>query len=236
MKPQKIFDTYYYINLNRSKERKKHMQKTFKDIERIEAYDGNIIETYKEINFNNIETKISKNKLCCTLSHLKTIFQAYLDKKQEILVLEDDMNITYFNQWKLKIKDILNKKPINAECIIFYCNNEKEVASMIKEKDLFSEWKLEKNRWATGAYYINRLGMKKLYDLFYKNNSYHIKHIQCEALADHLLYYYLNTYNYTKPLFNNKLYKSEISIKKNKTQIINKHDVETEKVIKTFFK
>ena len=39
----------YYINLNRSLNRKKYMEETYNNINRIEAYDGNDLNQYKDI-------------------------------------------------------------------------------------------------------------------------------------------------------------------------------------------
>ncbi len=63
--------------------------------------------------------------------------------------------------------------------------------------DDYSRW--NHTRWSTGIYYINKIGIDKMYNLYYKNGKIDLNN---NNVADHgLIYKTLISYNYTKPLF-----------------------------------
>jgi pyruvyltransferase len=88
----KIFEKVYVINLDRSKERmaafKAHVEDLGGlDFERFSAVDGKKIENPKSFNF---PTKKSLGSLGCLLSHYQLIKNAFKEKSESILILEDD--------------------------------------------------------------------------------------------------------------------------------------------------
>jgi len=201
----------YYINLERSLKRRKYMEKTFPNAERVEAYDGIKIHTYKNIQYQK-NTKQSNNELACSLSHIKAIVQAYKDGHDKAIILEDDIE----NIIPLDIieKNIINC-PKDAECIQLYSNNTQEVRRMTLLKNNYEKWNPKK--WSTGAYCIFRKGMEKIIEKFYKNNIININIKLDNYVADNcILYGNMITYSYTKPLFINKLFDSDIEYKNSK--------------------
>ena len=198
-------DCIYWINLERSKDRKITMEEMFQDpiffgkpIERIEAIDGKIHEIYDQL---DIEIKKnSKLEYACLLSHLKAI-KTFADSTYETaLILEDDMTLEFKKFWKRNLRTIIENAPSNWE-IIQLC--------YITSGTLVSDFTLnnyEKNRYggiaSMAAYIINNKAAKqfinKTYDPVtekYKLENYHTHE------ADHYLYKCLRTYTYKYPYF-----------------------------------
>ena len=97
-------------------------------------------------------------------------------------------------------------------------------------RKLWNNW--DERHWSTGCYYINRKGMEKLYNMFYKNNIIDISQNLINYVADDgIIYNNLVTYSYTKPLFCIKKYKSLIQ----KTCINTNNFCILNHTIKTFF-
>ena len=213
-----IFHTCYYINLNRSIERNNKIIKKIKNLKRVAAIDGEDIKLkgiISHVNFfkstlyyDNIVVypwpskiripTISYSELGCCLSHLKAIINAYIHGENEIIIMEDDIDCKYINNWNENIYDILKNKPEDTDCILLFCSNPSILKKTILLKEKFIKW--NKDCWSTVAYYINRRGMKKIYDKYIKNNTLVINNDI--PIADILIYKSLNTYVYTKPLFN----------------------------------
>ena len=130
-KLNKIGFPILYINLDRSLDRKKHIEEQFKkyniiDYKRISAIDGKNIKNIKEGNINGIKFKnnyknTNKYELACTLSHLKTIEYAYENNFNEVLILEDDISLELSNYWHDTLKNIVDKEaPKDWEILQLY--------------------------------------------------------------------------------------------------------------------
>lgn len=190
----------YYINLYKSKQRRNNMMKKYGNINRINAYNGEYLDKYKNIKLPKY-TKSSKKELGCSLSHIKAIFSAYKNGDNEALILEDDIHNTYENKWKKKLDEIIKKKPQDADFISFHCVNKREIIKMIKMRNIFSKWYSE--RWSAGAYYINRKGMKKIVEKYCQNNIINLNNLNSKyhRADNEVIFGILNGYNYTKPTF-----------------------------------
>ena len=198
----------YYINLNRSVERRLYMEKTYNDITRIEAYDGNELDKYDDI-ILPIHTKQNNYQLACSLSHIKAIIHSYEKGDEEALILEDDISNEYVLKWDKNIEEIVICAPTDCECISFMCSNIDEIDMMINMKSDYRLWR--QGCWSTGCYYINKMGMKKIYDLFYKEGKIDLSiKLHNYVSDDGVIYNNLITYNYTKPTYINKIFISTI--------------------------
>ena len=62
------------------------MEKTYQDITRIEAYDGNILNKYNDIVIPN-NTNASIYEIGCTFSHIKAIITAYNNNDDGAIIL-----------------------------------------------------------------------------------------------------------------------------------------------------
>ncbi len=204
----KGIDKIYWINLDRSIERRKNMENIFKDevfnnikIERISGIDGkkdNINEIFEKhiANYNNLTINESIPVISCLLSHLIAITTFNNSKNDIALIMEDDMILDYKPYWKKNINDIINNAPSDWE-IIMLCYN-----SHLKEPltKTYTKAGLNNNPiYCTGAYLINKKGSKKIGDL-YKNNKFNLN-INIPFAADIYIFTELITYAYKYPYF-----------------------------------
>lgn len=190
-----VFHTCYYINLERSKDRREAMEKKFANLKRVEGVDGMNLHISKEI---LSRCKMNVFQIGCLQSHLKAIKTAYDNGDEEALIMEDDICADYLKRWEKSIQQIVDNKPKDAECIQLHCSMKSEVRKMLKMDNDYSLWKKSYRRNSTGCYYITRKGMEKIVKLgldFVPKTFYP---------ADHFIYDKIITYNYTKPLFNLK--------------------------------
>ena len=213
----KIFNTCYYINLDRSPDRRRKMNRIYKGLRRVSAVDGNNLED---------SPTMSKYQIACLQSHIKAIRLAYENGNNGVLIMEDDVYIDFKYLWNKSIQQIINSRPRDAECIILHCSNLGECKQMVKMGNNFSKWKM--GRFSTGCYYITKKGMKKIYD------NYKLNFIpKSFNPADHFLYKVLKSYNYTKPLFNIKM---NYSLVRNKNRFNKKYESENTNLFKTYYK
>ena len=198
----------YYINLDRSLQRKQFMENNYKNYIRIVAYDGNNIKNYNDIILPN-KCEQNNYQLCCSLSHIKAIIKAYRNNEQGILILEDDISDEYKEKWEKPIENIIKDAPKDMECLSFFVSNCNELKVMVKSK---SDYSLHSRfKYSTGAYFINRKGMKKIYNLYYKNNKIDISlKLENYVADDCIIYRQIKTYVYNKPTFINKKFNSTI--------------------------
>ena len=196
----------YYINMNKSVERKNIMEKIYPDIMRIEAYDGELLKTYNDIVIPT-KTRATIYELACAFSHIKAILTAHKNGDEMALILEDDIYDTYKSKWVKDINEIVLNSPPDAECILLHCINPNEIQSMINMKYDYSKW--NNSRWSAGAYYINKKGINKIYELFCKNGKIILDEKKYHV-SEYILYKSIITYNYTKPLFIHQIKESTI--------------------------
>lgn len=189
-------DVIYWINLDRSLDRRQRMEQMFKDpafkgkkIVRISAVDGKAsnIDQVLNANFEGMQPdKFTKVEYACTLSHLNTIREFSKSNEEVALVMEDDMTLEFKPYWKKSVKQIMDNAPSDWE-IIQLCyilqNNNLNLPNKIYTKN--------NNRYfSTGAYIINK-----------KNNNIPKIIHSSNPTADLYLYNIFNTYVYKYPMF-----------------------------------
>lgn len=163
----KISYNLYYINLDRSVERRYFMEKQFKENNisyvRIPAIDGDNIN----INYiNRCTKKISKNEIGCTLSHILAIKKAFDDNCEIAVICEDDINFSLINKWNEKISDILNMIKTDWHIIKLHENNEKFIINTNDKPKLSI---IHKKTASTGLYIINRKSMEYMINRYIIN-------------------------------------------------------------------
>ena len=111
-----IFHTAFYINLDRSSDRREHMEKTFNSrfetFNRIQAVDGNLLQD---------TGNITKYELATTMSHIKAVKIAYDSGLEDVIIMEDDMRIDYIQYWDKSVRDIVKAAPSDVECLQLQC-------------------------------------------------------------------------------------------------------------------
>jgi GR25 family glycosyltransferase involved in LPS biosynthesis len=179
----------YWINLNRSNDRRELLEKIFIQNElnnkRIEAVDGrniNIDDIKKNYLIKRIYSKQLRSAIGCTLSHIKAIKEAFNNNLENVIIMEDDCNFEYLKYKKFTLKEIMNFK------------DDWEIIQLSLISGNKINYKLSKYTndlakiacWGTGAYLINRNGMQKVLENFEKKKEI--------LVSDLLIYSYANTY------------------------------------------
>ena len=195
-------DVIYWINLERSTDRRDNMlkmfsDKTFKDIPniRINAVDGQKLklEDYFAV---KPTIELSNNQYACLLSHLITIKVFEKTDANIALIMEDDASLDYQKFWNRSIKEIAEKAPpdwevIKLAMIPYNCNPD---VYKHQQQEFSDSWTA-----STLAYLINKKGAKKISE-HWINNKYDID-LNIIPVADMYIYSVLRTYDYIIPYF-----------------------------------
>lgn len=153
----------YYINLERSKDRRTYMEEILKkaniECERFEGIEG---EKYLDL---CKKLKIRKGALGCKLSHLELLKK--VKKKGWTIIFEDDIYLK--DNCKNNIINALNKVPEDAEIVLFGTSPR----SILLNLFLFKFEKYKKNIWKT----TNNLSCAHAYAITYNGAQKWIKTI-----------------------------------------------------------
>jgi GR25 family glycosyltransferase involved in LPS biosynthesis len=195
-------DIIYWINLERSTERRDKMETIFTDKQfdnipkvRINAVDGKTLNL-DDYFITKPTIQLTNNQYACLLSHLIAIREFEKTNENVALILEDDMSLDYQEFWNHNIKEIIEQAPSDWEIIKISnipmnCNeNEYEHQNQLFSKNCTA---------STLAYLINKKGAKKISERWY-NNKYDID-LNIIPVADMYIYSVLNTYEYIIPYF-----------------------------------
>lgn len=201
-----FFDGYpiYYINLDRSKDRRKYMENIFtkyliKDVTRIEAIDGKRKMNCKVIRYN----AYTNSQLACTLSHIKAIKTAYENNNEIAVIMEDDVG---FRPIDYTLDDIIKNAPKNWEYI-----NLCPLNPLLSISPYYFVSDRSLSGLGTSTYIINRKGMKKILDTLIIEDKVVIESCATYLYSDILLPFLTVSYNYTNNIFyQNKIFQTEI--------------------------
>jgi GR25 family glycosyltransferase involved in LPS biosynthesis len=203
-------DIIYYINLERSKDRKRHMEKFFKDsvfhnkkIVRFNAIDYKKVDVYKKIKTNSIANifRVTKPEYACLLSHLEVIRKFSKTNYKHALIFEDDLELIDKKLWNEPIKNIIENAPKDYDIIKLY----RKCDENLQYKNMYTLWDVKKDNlkiidWGMLAYVISNKAAKKLMDKIYVNGKY-VLNDNFIHLSDYLIYKELKTYIYYYPFF-----------------------------------
>ena len=120
----------YWINLDRSKDRKIWIEKNFKKLgitkhKRIQAVDGNKLRVYNLNIPQEYYNTHSNNEIAWTSSHWKCIEQAYNNRDNISIICEDDVCFSLLKAVDKSLQEIINKCPRDWEIIQLGINKEK---------------------------------------------------------------------------------------------------------------
>lgn len=193
----------YWINLERSTIRKEIFHKQLEKYNITNHKKINGIDGYNiDLNKYNVIENLTKFELGATLSHLKAIKEAFDNKEEYVLIMEDDCNFEYLQYQKYSIKDliqIMNTNHTDWDLLQLITTSRPDHNLKLKSNDNYI---IKGYRNCTTCYLINKNGINKLVNL---NNIY--------SHADYYLYFHINTYYLTKPYFtyyNHKIIPSTI--------------------------
>lgn len=219
IQPNPHAPTFYYINLDKSINRKQRYEERlskYSDIqtERIPAITPHDIKKYKIYISPNCKTN-SELEIACLLSHLKAIFIAYknilfnitkkINSPTYALITEDDVVVLEMPDW---IK-LLNSAPPNWEILQLVASG--PLAEHMYNNSPPGWQKYTHGTYCAAAYLINLQGMTSILESCvpeYKSidnwsdiTTIYLDH-NANCVADHILFILANTYTYTAPLFN----------------------------------
>lgn len=206
-------DVIYWINLDRSPDRRKRMKKMFKDpvfqgkkIIRISAVDGKApdIDQVLNANFQGMQPEKYENTIyACTLSHINAIRDFKKSNDKVALIMEDDSTLEFKKYWKKTTKQIMDEAPSDWDIIQLTYTIIDKIPKKIYTKN-------NRKYYGTGAYIINKNNI---------NISNPIK-LTSDPAADVYLYNIFNTYTYKYPMFTYK-YDTQSTIHQDHVQIHN---------------
>ncbi len=194
-----VIDIIYWINLDRSKDRRNNMEKILKDIDilnkRINATDANLYE-YSDLTNLFINYDIynrTKIEYAVLHSHLKTIDEFSQSPYKMALIFEDDISLEYVHLWDKKISDIIKGAPKDWDIIML---------GRTTKYELYDDYTFNKDGKISSciAYVINKNAALKLMNQI-KNNNKYILYSNKNHTADDYIYSLLKTYVYKYPYF-----------------------------------
>lgn len=188
-------DYLFWINLDRSVQRRNNMQKLLFEFEnipqmRISAIDGKNNHAFLS-HMKNRNKNHSNYEYACLLSHLNTISRFWNSNKTTALILEDDMTLDFKPYWDVSLSDYISNAPSNWE-ILQLCYISDSIPP-----DKYSYW--QPTYFSTGAYVINRKGATRIMKM-YVDNVWNLPMNQSHN-ADALIYRLCNTYTSRNPFF-----------------------------------
>jgi len=194
-------DIIYWINLDRSTERRSTMTRVFQDevfnnipIERISAVDGNNTKAvYPRLNF--MYKQKNDYEYACMLSHLDTIRKFSRSDLPVALIMEDDITMEFKKYWRKSVREIMAGAPSDWEVIQLCYNTQNNITRFgLYERNQFN------NTVCAAAYLIKNSAAKRLINGIYKNGKYELE----SYIIHHADCYIFNktvTYTYKYPLF-----------------------------------
>lgn len=224
-------DVIYWINLDRSPDRRKYMEGLFTNPvfdgipnERIKAADGKLPATVYE----KLRLKYKQKndyEYACLLSHLETVQKFSQTNKPIALITEDDITLDFQKYWRKTVRDIISQAPSNWEIIqLCYIT----VNANPLEFELY-EHNTRNKCVSAAAYLIKNSAAKKLINRIYSNGKYTIEP-QINHHADCFLFANLRTYTYKFPMF---MYKKQNTSLLHPEDLI-EHEVSRRKIEKMY--
>jgi GR25 family glycosyltransferase involved in LPS biosynthesis len=199
-------DVVYWINLDRSKDRKDWMEQLFQEPvfqnlpnKRINAVDGKkpgVIDSMLDI--PGKQDGHTDVVYACLLSHLNAIKELALSKYDLALIVEDDVCLDFQKYWKKSMREVITNAPPDWDIIQLYY--------WIDDKFLSDDYTLnadKKYNYTAVAYLINKSAAKKLINKIYKNDKYTLN-MDYPHSADNYIYFELKSYVYKYPYFVHK--------------------------------
>ena len=201
-------DIIYWINLDRSTDRRKQMEAIFRDpvfqttqIERISAVDGRNSNTvYPKLNF--MYKQKNDYEYACMLSHLETIRRFSRTNHEVALIMEDDITLEFKPYWRKTVREIIENAPSDWEVIqLCYIINGNRTNP--NQFELYQR-NIRNNCVSAAAYLINNKTAKKIINDIYVDGKYNLEHYIIHH-ADCYIFSKTITYTYKYPYF---IYKS----------------------------
>ena len=212
--PMEGVSNIYYLNMERSVDRKKHMEALFQDpmfhgipIEHVPAVDGTKESIDDALDFYQCmkNPRMMATEYGCTLSHFRAIHQFAMTDDPVALIVEDDLSVEFIPYWKKSMKQWIDGAPSDWEVI--------QLSYILFEylpTDDYETWEMRKNLCGTAAYLITNDAAKRLITYLCRFSS-PVMPKYCIGSehpiyhhADRFLYSFFRTYSTNRPPFTHR--------------------------------
>ena len=198
----------YYINLDRSTERRKGIEEEFKlynikNYERIPAVDGSKLESLSKGEANGYtftnDYNVPSGPLGCTLSHMIAIKKAHDNGLDCAIIIEDDTKFTFMPYWKKSLSEIIKETPEDFDILLLTHQNWGKKHDQNKIYKRYSNVKKHLIQ-SSVCYLISKKGIEKVNNLFFSKNNINFKkeYQMKNSIIDEGVWDSLNVY-YTCP-------------------------------------
>tara|TARA_B100001175_G_scaffold311436_1_gene315874 strand:+ start:2435 stop:3241 length:807 start_codon:yes stop_codon:yes gene_type:complete len=188
-----------WINLDRFPDRKKYMEDQFdywdiKDHHRIAGIDGGEFESYLK---GTVPSQMNDGECACVMTHLNAI-KYFVEETDldEIMIMEDDVDLSVARHWSFTWKDVRRKVPINFDCLQLTIINPNGITLKLHHRFI--------NDFSAACYVITRHHASKLLKLHSRGSQWKIdQNIRPRAVSEDLI---LDSgKSYATPIFNYRL-------------------------------
>lgn len=179
----------YYINLERSADRRRWMESQIKrfhitQAERVVRVEGRADPT---ISYVCTFTNLSSSEIGCTLSHLRAIKQAYDRNLSEVLIVEDDASFLLSPYWDRPLSQYIAQAPPDWGVLKLFWDmpeqDEYTRKGCSELSDSSERYSLSHRSDYTVAYIINRSAMERVLQCAFRQGRFHLDQTQAEAGA-----------------------------------------------------
>lgn len=141
-----------YINMDKAVERNNHIIESFKKygITDYDRFSGFAAQKSRHV-------KLRKSEYGCMMSHLKIIENFYKSGEEQLIIAEDDLDVSAIKNWDFTWKELMDALP------------EFEVLQLVRNRDTEDHARLKVWDWedkSTGAYLITRGYAEKIVKLY----------------------------------------------------------------------
>lgn len=202
----KGIDSIYWINLDRSIERRRSMELMLQDpvfqeipIQRIAGFDGKYQDPMQ---YFQLKTKKNTNiEYSCLLSHLNAIRAFSKTNNMNALIFEDDVTLEFRKYWMHRVQHVIDNAPKGWE-IIQLCYNTRSTLTDLYTLNNYKNYNGYGNIACMAAYIINKPAADNFMKQTYNNatNKYLLQDYNTHE-ADHYIFKCLKTYTYKYPYF-----------------------------------
>ena len=188
-----------WINLDRFPDRKKYMEDQFdywdiKDHHRITGIDGGEFESYLK---GTVPPQMNDGECACVMTHLNAI-KYFVEETDldEVMIMEDDVDLSTAKHWDFKWKDVRRKVPINFDALQLTIINPNGITLKLHHRFI--------NDFSAACYVITRHHATKLLKLHQRGSQWKLdQNIRPRAVSEDLI---LDSgKSYSTPLFNYRL-------------------------------
>jgi GR25 family glycosyltransferase involved in LPS biosynthesis len=196
------------------------MEEQFKEagignFKRVPAFDGKKLFGDPKLLASTVELpsemKQSSGEIGCSLSHLRAAEMALELDDDYVMVMEDDIHLTFYGSWRTTVKEIVSQAPADWQVLQLTINNVRVLRTLLGLGSSFVPWR--KNHWSTGAYLINRKGCQRAVDEFTRGPNSQPRYrlpANVQLVSDVLMYNGPGAYTHTRPLFDHEIKESTI--------------------------